>query len=85
MALRYSGEVEVLLIDARGAEHLACFITALNETVPGLFDLSMPYRLPAAQGAQVICVTLDDGRSLGGDVGYIGTFGLTFSQPRRMG
>ena len=61
-----------MLIDALGAEHLACFATALNETVPGLFDLSTPYRLSAAQEAQSICVTLDDGRTLSGEVGDVG-------------
>ena len=82
MALSYSGEVEVVLIDALGAEHLEFFATALNETVPGLFDLSMPYRLSAALDAQSICLTLDDGRTLGGQVEYVGAFGLTFIRPR---
>ncbi len=72
--LSHSGEMEALLINAHYHR---------QGNVPGLFDLSMPYRLCVARDAQVICVSLDDGRSLGGDVGYVGTFGLTFSQPQR--
>ncbi len=30
MMLSYSGEVEVMLIDAQGGEYLECFTTALN-------------------------------------------------------
>jgi hypothetical protein len=82
MSLPYRGLVDVLLIGADGGEHRECFPAILNETMPGLFELSTPHKLPAARGSHTVCVTLDDGQSLGGDVGYVGDFGLTFSRPR---
>lgn len=82
MAFSYSGAVDVVFIRADGTEAVASFTTVLDETMVDLFDLSTPRRLSAAQGAQSICVTLDDGRSLGGTVNYVGDFGLTFSRPR---
>jgi len=82
MTFPYVGPVDVVLIDACGAEHVERFAATLNETMPGLFELSTPHKLPAARGSHTICVTLDDGRSLGGDVGYVGDYGLTFSRPR---
>lgn len=82
MAFSYSGTVDAVFIDAAGAEHSARFTTVLDETMAHLFDLSTPRRLPAAQGAVTVCLTLDDGRSLGGDVQYIGDFGLTFTRPQ---
>jgi len=82
MSAPYRGMVEVLLIAPDGSEHRECFPAILNQTMPGLFELSTPHKLPAARGAHTICVTLDDGQTLGGDVGYVGDYGLTFSQPR---
>ncbi|MNG31448.1 hypothetical protein D3C84_1172550 [compost metagenome] len=72
----------MVLIDASGAEHVERFAATLNKTMPGLFELSTPHKLPAARGSHTICVTLDDGGSLGGDVGYVGDYGLTFSRRR---
>lgn len=82
MSQPYRGLVDVVLIGADGSEHVERFPATLNETMPGLFELSTPHKLPAARGTHTICVTLDDGQSLGGDVGYVGDYGLTFSRPR---
>jgi hypothetical protein len=82
MTFPYSGPVDVVLIAADGSEHLERFPAILNETMPGLFELSTPHRLPAARGSHTVCVTLDDGQSLGGEVGYVGDYGLTFNRPR---
>lgn len=81
MAFSYSGPVDAVFIDGAGGEHLARFSTVLDETMAGLFDLGTPRRLTEAQGAVTVCLTLDDGRSLGGDVAYVGEFGLTFTRP----
>jgi len=81
MSLPYRGLVDVVLIAADGREHRECFPAILNETMPGLFELSTPHKLPAARGSHTIRVILDDGQSLGGDVGYVGDFGLTFNRP----
>ncbi|MSU98438.1 hypothetical protein EB795_31740 [Pseudomonas mandelii] len=82
MSLPYRGLVDVLLIDAAGSEHQERFPAILNETMPGLFELSTPHKLPAARGSHTICVTLDDGRTLGGDVRHVSDYGLTFARPR---
>lgn len=82
MALNYRGMVDVVLIGADGGEHVERFPAILDETMPGLFALSTPHKLPAARGTHTICVTLDDGQSLGGDVGHVSDYGLTFSQAR---
>jgi hypothetical protein len=82
MALAYRGMVNVVLIAADGSEYVTCFPAILNETMPGLFELSTPHKLPAARGSHTIRVILDDGQSLGGDVGYVGDFGLTFNRPQ---
>jgi hypothetical protein len=82
MSLPYRGLVDVVLIATDGREHRECFPAILNETMPGLFELSTPHRLPAARGSHTVRVTLDDGQSLGGDVGYVGDYGMTFSRPR---
>jgi len=82
MSLPYRGMVNVVLISADGSEYVTCFPAILNETMPGLFELSTPHKLPAARGSHTIRVILDDGQSLGGDVGYVGDFGLTFNRPQ---
>lgn len=82
MSLPYRGMVDVLLIAADGSEHRECFPAILHETMPGIFELSTPHRLPAARGSHTVCVTLNDGQSLGGDVGYVGDYGMTFTLPR---
>ncbi len=80
--LPYRGAVVVLLLDADGNEHTLRFSSVLEEAMPGLFELSTPHRLPAQTGVHQIRVTLANGQSLGGTVGYVGEFGLTFSRPR---
>lgn len=82
MSLPYRGLVDVVLIAADGSEHRECIPAILNETMPGLFELSTPHRLPAARDSHTVRVTLDDGQSLSGAVGYVGDFSLTFNQPR---
>jgi hypothetical protein len=79
--LPYRGRVVVLLIDADDNEHTLRFTATLNQTMPGLFELSTPRRLPAARGSHTIRVTLDDGQSLGGEVGYVSYYRVTFSRP----
>jgi len=85
MAIRFRGFVDVVLIGADGSNHVERFPAILNEILPGLFEMSAPHRLPAARGSHTICVTLDDGQTLNGDVGYVGDYGLTFSRPRGEG
>lgn len=82
MTFTYSGFVDVVLIGADGSNHVERFPAILNETLPNLFEMSTPHRLPAVRGSHTICVTLDDGQTLSGDVGYVGDHGLTFSRPR---
>lgn len=77
-----------MLIGADGSNHVERFPAILNETLPNLFEMSTPHRLPAVRGSHTICITLDDGQTLSGDVGYVGyvgDYGLTFSRPRGEG
>ncbi|QXH63828.1 hypothetical protein [Pseudomonas azerbaijanorientalis] len=85
MTFSYRGFVDVVLVGADGSNHVERFPAILNETLPGLFEMSTPYRLPAARGSHTICITVDDGQTLSGDVGYVGDYGLTFSRPRGEG
>jgi hypothetical protein len=66
MALAYRGMVNVVLIAADGSEYVTCFPAILNETMPGLFELSTPHKLLAARGSHTIRVILGDGLSLRG-------------------
>jgi hypothetical protein len=79
MRIVYTGPVEVLLVDADGSEHIERFEATLNQTLPGLFELSTPHWLPAVRGIHTICVVLPDGNTISGDVGYVGQYGLTFT------
>lgn len=82
MAFFYRGLVDVVLIAADGSEHLESFTATLHETSPDLFEMTTPHKLPAVRGTHSLCVTLDDGRSLGGDVGYVDDDCLSFCRPR---
>lgn len=53
MALAYRGMVNVMLIAADGSEYVTCFPAILNETMPGLFEMSTPHKLPAARGSRL--------------------------------
>jgi hypothetical protein len=53
MTFSYRGFVDVVLIGADGSNHVERFPAILNETLPGLFEMSTPYRLPAARGARL--------------------------------
>jgi len=57
MSLPYRGLVDVVLIAVDGSEHRECFPAILNETMPGLFELSTPHRLPAARGSRLAART----------------------------
>lgn len=82
MSTFYCGRVDVMLIDSDGSERLTSFVTVLNEIVPGVFELSTPLHLPTAGSVQSICLTLDDGQTLGGDVQVISNGGMTFTLPQ---
>lgn len=76
VAFSYVGPAVLRFVQADGREAEAAVGVTLGETLPGLFELSFPYALPASLGAAR--VTLPGGPGLGGEVRYLGASSLTF-------
>lgn len=81
MALLYRGPLHVLFTDAQGQGQALELDSVLQEDMPGLYSLGLPPHLTQAQGAQRVCITLPDGRTFAGPVGYQAAQVLTFEVP----
>ncbi|MFJ7111277.1 hypothetical protein ACIQU2_27430 [Pseudomonas sp. NPDC098740] len=83
MAFSYVGPAVLTFAQVDGAEAEAAVSVTLGETLPGLFELSFPYALPASLDA--VRVILPGGQGLGGEVRYLGASSLTFWSADRPG
>jgi hypothetical protein len=82
VAYSYVGPARLSFIQEDGAEPSADVSVTLGETMPGLFELSFPHALPAAQAAVWVRVRLPDGEERSGQVRYLAPSSLTFRADR---
>lgn len=85
MAFSYVGPAVLTFAQVDGGEAEAAVSVTLGETLPGLFELSFPYALPASLDAVRVRVTLPGGQGLGGEVRYLAASSLTFWSADRPG
>lgn len=78
----YVGPALLSFVQEDGAEPSADVSVTLVETMPGLFELSFPHALPAAQAAVWVRVRLPDGQERSGQVRYLAPSSLTFRTDR---
>lgn len=78
MGFLYVGPARLAFTQADGGQATAAGSVTVNETMPGLFELTFAHDLPAAVGAVAIAIELPDGQALGGEVRYLARSSLTF-------